>query len=700
MAVAAIESKTMDPHSSLAYDALANGDEALLELIILHVRLRARRRAAWLANLASTENEEAGTSAIANLKAALDGQDTPAAEAAWRASAEEIQPLNLEIAQVEEALAGECGVPLQHLADLFRLSQAELELLQTCVAVAIEPDLGSVFAYLHHNPAHNYATAELVARLFGHGRRLAWSESCPLAVWGLIIGGDAPAGEPVPLSVDPVIIAWLQGELRIDPTLLGVVQLCEQRTPLDNWPVEQAIQLIERTIERGTTIRLLVAGLSGSGRRTFAASVAARFGMQTLSVNTTDVAAVDWAAIYMRVQRLALLGNSVLVWHGNQLNRPWPTHIVPAPIQCIACGPDEVIPSVAIANDNRLELLPPSKDERHKLWKAAIPEAAAWSVGDLETLAARYRLNVGDIAQVAANLPSSRQVAVELVRESTRYQLGELAKLIDCPFNWDDLVVPTQLCTALDDFVFEARDRAAFWESSNARRLFPRGTGLVALFSGSPGTGKSMAAQVLAADLQLDLFRVDLASIVSKYIGETAKRLGQVFARAASMNAVLLFDEADALFSKRTEVKDSHDRYANADTNYLLQLLEDYSGIVILASNKKQNIDSAFMRRIRYVLDFPRPTAPERQKIWTKLIGELNGTDTLGHIETTIKILAENVELSGAQIKSALLSAIFMSRQTRQSLAMFHLLRGIERELTKEGRALSADEHARLSRNG
>ena len=187
--------------------------------------------------------------------------------------------------------------------------------------------------------------------------------------------------------------------------------------------------------------------------------------------------------------------------------------------------------------------------------------------------------------------------------------MGGLGRLLDCPFTWKDLVLPEKVRQNLEDFAFEAQERNRFWELATARRLFPRGTGLVGLFGGSPGTGKTMAAQVIAADLGLDLFRIDLATVVSKYIGETAKQLKQIFARAAMMNAVLLFDEADALFSKRTEVKDSHDRYANADTSYLLQLLEEYRGIAILATNKKQNVDAAFTRRIRYIVDFPRPDA-------------------------------------------------------------------------------------------
>jgi hypothetical protein len=365
----------------------------------------------------------------------------------------------------------------------------------------------------------------------------------------------------------------------------------------------------------------------------------------------------------------------------------------------VACDPDQVVHPCEHVIDHRIDMPTPTLDERRRLWKANIPESAAWPANEIETLVARYRLNAGDIVSVARRAPSSAREAAAFARELTRHRLGDLGRLLDCPFTWDDLVVPGRLCGALEDFAFEASDRAMFWESPSARRLFPRGRGLVALFSGPPGTGKTMAAQVIAADLELDLFRIDLATVVSKYIGETAKHLAQIFTHASRMNGVLLFDEADALFSKRTEVKDSHDRYANADTSYLLQLLEEYRGIVILATNKKQNIDPAFIRRVRYVFEFPRPDAAERRRIWRQVIGELTGDETLKRLETTIEALAANVELSGAQIKNAVLASIFIARRSCEPLAMAHLLRGMERELSKEGRSVGARERERLMRH-
>ena len=675
------------------------GIAPVLDLVVMRVRLRAQRRAAWLTHLWDGAGTRAQSAWDANLAACLDDRDTPELEAAWYESSEAVRPLNEALAPVELALSGDSGARLRQLGSLFGLSEPEMDLLQACLAPATDPTLGSVYGYLQHSPARSYATEPLAARLFGYGHRSLWNPASPLALWKLVLSAEAPPGEPCPLTVEPLVIDWLHGEWRMDSELLGLLHLVESRTPLESWPVEATARLIQRAIERGSAIRVVLAGPPASGRRTFAASVAARFGIQALSINVSEVTDSDWPDVYVRGQRLAVMGGMALVWYGSQLHRSWPNTVAPAPIQFVACDVDQVVSPCHLVIDHRVGLPTLTLEERRQLWKFSIPESVVWPAKELETLVARYRLNVGDIVLVGRHGPTGAKEAAALARELTRQRLGELGRLLDCPFIWADLVVPGRLREGLEDFTFEARDRVAFWESASAQRLFPRGRGLVALFSGPPGTGKTMAAQVIAADLELDLFRIDLAGVVSKYIGETAKHLGQVFSRAARMNAVLLFDEADALFSKRTEVRDAHDRYANADTSYLLQLLEEYRGVVILATNKKQNIDTAFIRRVRYVFDFPRPDAAERRRIWRQVIGELSGGESLKRLEPTIDALASTIELSGAQIKNAVLASIFVSRRSREPLAMAHLLRGIERELAKEGRALGARERERLRRD-
>ncbi len=251
-------------------------------------------------------------------------------------------------------------------------------------------------------------------------------------------------------------------------------------------------------------------------------------------------------------------------------------------------------------------------------------------------------------------------------------------------------MLPEATQTRLREIAFEARERTRVWSEPAAARLFPYGRALVALFAGAPGTGKTMAAQVIAADLGLDLLAVDLSAVVSKWVGETAQHLQQLLASHAAQRAVLFFDEADALYAKRVEeVRDAQDRYANLDTSHLMTLLETYPGIVLLASNLKANIDSAFLRRIRHVVDFPKPTLAARVHIWRRVLDALFGKQQMQRLDAEIQAIAA-IEATGALIKNAALSALFASRQSGCPPDAKLLGRMLARELAKEGSGLSA----------
>jgi SpoVK/Ycf46/Vps4 family AAA+-type ATPase len=292
--------------------------------------------------------------------------------------------------------------------------------------------------------------------------------------------------------------------------------------------------------------------------------------------------------------------------------------------------------------------------------------------------------------------PATGAQAIACARDVTRQNLGNLGQFLPCLFTWDDMILSEELLAGLQDLAYEARTRAQFWDRPHVQRLFPRGTGLTALLSGTPGTGKTMAAQVIAAELKLDLFRVDLARVVSKYIGETAKHLSEIFSRASQMSAILLFDEADALFAKRTQIKDAHDRYANADTGYLLQLLEEFRGLALLTTNKRGNIDPAFYRRLRYVYEFPKPGAAERLKVWQRLSRELYGDEISAALAPSQQKLAEQMPISPAQIKATLLASAFIAQRQGRPVQPGDLLRALEREMAKEGRGLDGSVRTQL----
>jgi hypothetical protein len=652
--------------------------QVLVELLVL----RCRRRIAWLEQLPHD--------------ARALGMDSPERERSFYAAqggtiAAQIDALEARLVEAEN--------PLGRLVRVFGLSPAEFHLLLACVGLELEPALGGLYARLNGQPDRGYVTAPMVARLFEHGHGLPYNQSGPLVTWGLVHTVNLGPGLASPVIADPQVLACIRDRLSLDGELVGVSEVIEPPEPLGSWPMAAALARIERSLAAEQPTRIILVGPPHVGRRSFAACLLGRLGAGALAVDTEEIDDERWTEQYVRVVRLGAMAGLIPVWHGNRLDRRWPRQVSPGVLQIIACEDPRSIRPLHGAVDHLIFMPSPELDERLASWKSLVPICASWPAGSVDRLAARHRLAIGDIAEIGRRMPADLEEATLMARQQTRGNLGELGTLLNCPFDWNDLVVGDDFRDSLEEFAFEAAERVRFWEGAGAKRLFPRGTGLVGLLAGPPGTGKTMAAQVIAADLELDLFRINLAAVVSKYIGETAKNLDKVFSRATRMNAVLLFDEADALFSKRTDVKDSHDRYANTDTNYLLQLLEDYQGLALLATNKKNNIDPAFVRRIRYVFEFRRPDVAQRRTIWRRVLGELLGADLLRGLETTIAVLAEVVELSGAQIKNAVLAAVFVARRRRRAVGVEELLRGIDRELGKEGRGLSDRERERLRRH-
>jgi hypothetical protein len=674
--------------------------EAMAELVLARVRALARRRLAWMEHLGAVgaARPAAGVVHAADIELALDGRDAPAAEIAWRERNARLDVVARDLDAYARARAADDSSPIAQLCRTFELGAAERDALEICWASALDPGLAKVWAYLHGHPGQNHPSEALVARLCGDG--VPAPRSGALYRWEIVRLGDVSPGDPVPLIVDTHIVEYLGGKLTMDPVLIGRAAVVSPLEPPASWPVAEVAARIRRVLEQGLGARLLVVGPRHSGRRTFAACVTAALGAPALAVDTNALAALEWPPLHLHAQRQALLLGSSLIWWGEIAGERLPSAPGLARLE-IVIGDGDLAPAQAPGVvDERVTLPGLSLDERRAAWQRLVPVARAWPAGDFAELVERHRVQIGDIASIGQRGIDGVETAKAESRKLTRHRLGDLGRLVDCPFKREDLMLAPALNQLVDSLLYEARERATFWESPAARRLFPRGRGLVALMTGPPGTGKTMTAQVIAAELGLDLVRIDLASTVNKYIGETAKNLRRIFARAAEMNAVLLFDEADALFAKRTEVRDAHDRYANADTNYLLQHLEEFDGIALLASNRKQNIDSAFVRRLRFVMEFPRPQPAERVLIWRRLVTELAGGERADALAGLLRALADTLELSGAQIKLGLLGAIFLARQDGRPLALEHLVRGIERELGKEGRGIEANDRERIVRHG
>lgn len=674
-----------------------------LERILKRIRLRAKRRILWLKKLWEQEGEPGGKLAItpAEIDTYLEDRDSPEAEAAWVASDESISPLNRELEKIEAAMAADKKSRFARLSSLFDLNKEENDLLQLCLAVKLDPSMSRLYAYLHDHAGQGYPTQQLAARLFNYGRSIPWNPGSSLGRWELVIEKETGPGEPDQLTCDHFIAQWLQGNDTLDQSLAGIAAVCEPQTPFENWPVKETAAFINERLkkENSCKIRIRIVGPPGSGRRTLAAVIASKIGLSLLSLDSDQVDDHNWNRVFLRAQRQACLGNYALAWFGDKaLQRKWPQMDMFSNLQFVISEPGQVPLPIPGIIEQLVEMPLPSLEERKKMWKRFVPVSNVWLEEKLNVLVNQHKANIGDIIPVSKGGVDSVEQAIKLVRRKARHRLADFAQLLECPFFKKDLVISDNLFRAIDDLIFEAKEREAFWENHGAKRLFPQGRGLLALFSGPPGTGKTMAAQVIAASLGIDLFRCNLARIVSKYVGETSKNLDRILTRAAGMGIVLLFDEADALFGKRTEIKDAHDRFANTDTGYLLQAIEDYQGVALLATNKKANIDPAFIRRIRFVLDFPKPDAKQREEIWRKIVKGLAGPEIMESITRELKVLGSDLELTGAQIKFAVLAAVFIARREGKGLSMSHLLQGVDRELMKQGRALSIRERERLDK--
>ncbi len=328
--------------------------------------------------------------------------------------------------------------------------------------------------------------------------------------------------------------------------------------------------------------------------------------------------------------------------------------------------------------------------EQISLWETHLGAAANELNGDMAQLTAQFNLNSTIIQAPCdtftnpdSNLSSNLW---NFCRTQARPRLDELAQRIDSSATWDDLILPKLQSQILHDIAIQLKHRPTVYHDWGFAVPGSRGLGIAALFYGGSGTGKTMAAEVLANHCHLDLYRIDLSAVVSKYIGETEKNLSRIFDAAAVGGAVLLFDEADALFGKRTEVKDSHDRHANVEVSYLLQRMEAYQGLAILTTNLKDALDDAFLRRIRFMVEFPFPKAEQRSAIWQRSFPNNAPTEKLNY-----KKLA-NLQVAGGTIRNIAMNAAFLAAADGHSIQMKHILEATQREYRKLQRQLTSTE--------
>jgi SpoVK/Ycf46/Vps4 family AAA+-type ATPase len=327
----------------------------------------------------------------------------------------------------------------------------------------------------------------------------------------------------------------------------------------------------------------------------------------------------------------------------------------------------------------------------------ARPAEPAATEADIDLLAGQFVLTASQVREavtaaqdlaVQRGQPLTRQDLFQAARAHSSPGLASLAHKIEARYTWDDIVLPDDQLELLHEIIATVRGRPIVLETWGVGQKLASSAGVTILFAGPPGTGKTMAAEVIASELQLDLYKIDLSTVVNKYIGETEKNLGRIFDEASNSNAILFFDEADAIFGKRSEVKDAHDRYANIEVSYLLQRMESYDGVTVLATNLRANLDDAFSRRLQFAIDFPFPDEAYRLRIWQALFPP----DVPRAPDLDLPLMARRFKLAGGNIRNIIISAAYLAAADGGVVGMPHLLHGARRELQKMGRLIKEKE--------
>jgi len=638
-----------------------------------------------------------------------------------------------EIGSLWQRIAAAKPQRAAELQQRFQLSLFELECVLACLAPEIDRQFERIYAYLNDDVTQRQPGADLLLRLLAPATlRLQLMDSLTregrLQRHGILVPVDPPPG--VRNAHGGALLRVADGVVRYLLDQDGAEGLLARAwCPHDEAPlapllwarlpeIDELARLVQDhlTAAARTPLVIAVRGRAGSGRRFLVQEACRRagFGCMALDLARLKRAPEAERTLVAALRDSILQGAPVLLHHldawlddaerTGEL-RAWLQTLVYEMGWVVFVGSeaDAALPAwFRAARVVELELPELTATARAEAWRVLLATQTALTDeenGSLaDALAAKFRLSHGEIADTLARATSARNAPGDANAWSEALhlhagriaapRLNQLAQPIPTLHGFRDLVLPQDKLEALRDIVRRVRHRRTVMEDWKFDALSARGRGLVALFFGPSGTGKTMAAEVLAHELGMQLFRIDLAGVVSKYIGETEKNLRAVFEEADRADAVLFFDEADALFGKRSEVKDAHDRYANIEINYLLQRIESFEGMAILATNMRSHLDEAFLRRIQVTVEFTLPRIAERRELWDKSFPAAAPRTA----EIDWDFLASRFELSGGAIRNAALGAAFLAAEEQCPIGMGEIVRALRSELVKAGRRVAPGE--------
>ncbi|KEO82553.1 hypothetical protein EL26_15070 [Tumebacillus flagellatus] len=635
----------------------------------------------------------------------------------------ELRQLEAELRDLE-ARSREQNVrlPLTQAASCFRLTPFEQRCLLACLAVEVDRKYEKLFAYLQDDVTCKYPTVDLVLKLLCDTPSERLESRAYLGPDGALmryfLKGEDQAGG-----------TWLSRPLRLDERMVRFLLHGEEAGPLlpcldvhspdAEWPeliweedVQERLQAGLSAAREGRQRVVLLTGNPGSGKLLQAGRYARSTGQALVVVDLRRAVEEERSLRTVLAQgvREAILQQGVLcvrhvqvLLEGEHSDRK---------LYLLLDAVRDRVDTVFLLSETpwrsadwsdtqvveALTLQIPPDELRRTIWEKLAGGLPVADEIDWRVISGKFRFTIGQTAralqaaQHGAGWAGAGVITLDILYKAcyqqVQHKLEKKAVRITPRQSFDNLILPPEQKDLLKNACAQMKFRTQVYGDWGFGRKLSYGKGLSMLFAGPPGTGKTMSAEVIARELQLEIYKIDLSQIISKYIGETEKNLHEIFSEAQLSSSILFFDEADALFGKRSEVKDSHDKHANVETAYLLQKMEEYEGITILATNFQQNIDEAFMRRLNYVVRFPFPDAEYRERIWKGMFPKETPLDE----DVDFAYLAEKFQLAGGSIKNIVMSAAFLAVEEAEPVGMRHLLRAVKHELDKTGKLLLKNE--------
>ncbi len=621
-------------------------------------------------------------------------------------------------------------LPLVHVAQVFQLSEFEYHALLICLAPELRTKYDRLYAYLQDDITRKRPSRNLILEILCRNESERWEfrnllltdrtliDACLLTELDDLQSPSGSSDLAKFLSLDPHILDFILGNMSVDHRLDGISMIVRSAISLPDVIMDETIKRsfiaqVSTALQSQNSAPVMIHlnGPDGAGKRTLAAAACSSFNKPLLELNLRNLLQTQHQMhklLKLAFRDSLLLQAPLFICHIDLLEKPdESTGTVSSRLLQLLQHYNwlSFASSLNPIQDNRLfhrtsfsEYTIPMPDSalRGKAWQRFLESVKLNTATDaINQLAAQFNLTPGRIfdalqslahqahrrgSGIDSNLSLEQLTAV--CRKQSNQNLVSLAMKVPPRYGWSDIVLPERISTHLHAICTQVKHQHRVLTEWGFGHKYPYGLGLSALFSGSPGTGKTMAAQVIAGELNLDLYKIDLSNVVSKYIGETERNLKKIFHEAETSNAILLFDECDALFGKRTEVSDAHDRYANIEVSYLLQKLEEYNGIVILTTNLRTNIDDAFLRRIRFIVEFPFPDEKSRNKIWQCHLPEAAPLSQ----DLDFELLAREYVISGGSIKNIVLNAAFLAAEQQTIIGMPQLVDSARREYEKIGK--------------